>query len=91
MKEKYARSVCGHMFARKQNYRRHMVLIHDMDISGNHIDSESLKRNKGYSRRRKVLEYTRQKSSESEEDEAYFRRHRQNTLSEYGKKSYESE
>ena len=58
LKEKYACSVCGHMFVRKQNCRRHMALIHDMDISGNPIDSESLTRYKAYNRRRKVMEYT---------------------------------
>ena len=91
LNEKYACSLCGHTFARKQNCRRHMALIHDMDISDNPIDSESLTRYKGYNRRRKVLEYTTQRRSESEEDEEYFRRHPKNTLPKYIKESYESE
>lgn len=70
---KHTCSYCGHMFAKGLNCRRHLAIIHGVDVNGKPIDNETLRRYKGYNQRQQQIGSINQcMSCETEDDEPYF-------------------
>ena len=66
--EKNTCSTCGRTFARRINYRRHLALIHRIDISGNSIDDTTFHRYKSWN----VRCADRHQETRKHDNETYF-------------------
>ena len=80
---KHTCSYCGRMFAKGLNCRRHLALIHGVDISGRPVCDETLRRYRGYNQKRPQCQQNNRKDSqvssesEGEPDYSYFGGQRQ--------------